>query len=214
MELNLNKMPWYAQVGLFAAIAIAGVAAFYYMYAAGAMADMNSRRQQLEALRTDINKGLATARQLPQFRSQVAELEARLNSLKAVLPEEKDFGDLLRNLQTLATQSSLAINVFKPAPVVTKQLHAEWPINIELEGTYHNLGLFFDRISRFSRIINVGNVVIRARDRQEPNATIQVACVATTFVLLAESAVKAAPAPGAPPVAPAGATFPAGGGGH
>ncbi len=211
MELSLNKMPWYAQVGLFVAIAIGGVAAFYYLYAADAMAEMNTRRQQLESLRTDINKGLATARQLPQFRSQVTELEARLNSLKAVLPEEKDFGDLLRNLQTLATQSSLAINVFKPAPVVTRQLHAEWPINIELEGTYHNLGLFFDRISRFSRIINVGNIAIKARDRQEANATIQVACVATTFVLLPENAAKAAapPAPGAP--APAAA---AGGGGH
>ena len=26
------------------------------------------------------------------------------------------------------------------APIVTKQLHAEWPISLELEGTYHNLG--------------------------------------------------------------------------
>jgi type IV pilus assembly protein PilO len=206
MELSLNKMPWYAQVGLFVAIAVAGVAAFYYFYAADAMAEMDGRRQRLESLRTDINKGLATARQLPQFRSQVVELEARLNSLKAVLPEEKDFGDLLRNLQTLATQSSLAINMFKPAPVVTRQLHAEWPINIELEGTYHNLGLFFDRISRFSRIINIGNISVKARDKQEPNATIQVACVATTFVLLAESATKPAAVPGAPPP---GATFPA-----
>jgi type IV pilus assembly protein PilO len=206
MELSLNKMPWYAQVGLFVAIAVSGVTAFYYFYAAGAMVEMGERRQQLESLRTDINKGLATARQLPQFRSQVAELEARLNSLKAVLPEEKDFGDLLRSLQTLATQSSLAINQFKPAPVVTRPLHAEWPINIELEGTYHNLGLFFDRISRFSRIINVGNVAIRARDKQDPNATVQVSCVATTFVLLAESAIKAAAPSGA---LPPGATAPA-----
>ncbi|MEW5981605.1 MAG: type 4a pilus biogenesis protein PilO [Acidobacteriota bacterium] len=183
MDLRLNKLPWYAQVGVFAVIALAGVAAFYYLYVAPKAAELDTQRLQLEALRADINKGLSTARQLPQFRSEVADLETRLTRLKAVLPEEKDFGDLLRSLQTLATQSNLAIKVFKPGSVVNKQLHAEWPITMEFEGSYHNLGLFFDRISKFARIINIGNVSIRAKDKPEPNATIDVTCVATTFVL-------------------------------
>ena len=85
-------------------------------------------------------KGSATARQLPQFRQEVGQLEARLDNLRAVLPEEKDVGDLLRRIQTLATQSNLQIKGFKPAPIVTRQMHAEWPINLELDGTYHNLG--------------------------------------------------------------------------
>ena len=144
-------------------------------------------------MRAEINRGLATARKLPQFRAEVAELEARLENLKAVLPDQKDFGDLLRSLQTLASQSNLTIRDFKPGTVVTKQLHAEWPITMELDGTYHNLGMFFDRVSKFARIINVGNVTIRAKDRPEPNATVSVSCVATTFVLL--EAVKPAPRP-------------------
>ncbi len=197
MNLSLNKLPWYAQVALFVALAVAGVAAFYYLYAGPAYAELAVRQTQLDALRAEINTGLATARKLPQFRDQVAELEARLDSLRAVLPEEKDFGELLRNLQTLATQSNLAINVFKPAPVVTRQLHAEWPINIGLEGTYHNLGLFFDRISKFSRIINISGIDIKAKDRPEPNLTVSVACVATTFVLI--DSAKAAAKPGAVP---------------
>ena len=138
----------------------------------------------------------------------VAELQTRLDGLRAVLPDEKDFGDLLRSLQTLATQSNLTIRVFKPAAVVTKQLHAEWPINIELDGTYHNLGLFYDRISRFPRIINIGNTLIKAKDRPDQNTSISVACVATTFVLL--DAAKAAPAPAAPPKAPGAAARPGG----
>jgi type IV pilus assembly protein PilO len=97
--------------------------------------------------------------------------------------------------------------VFKPAPVVTKELHAEWPINIELEGTYHNLGLFFDRISRFPRIINIGNIAVKAKDKPDQNTSISVACVATTFVLI-EAAKAAAAGPG--PGAPAAATRPGG----
>jgi type IV pilus assembly protein PilO len=141
-----------------------------------------------------VAKGTTTANQLNQFKAQVSELEARLESLKAVLPEQKDVADLLRRIQTLATQSSLTIRGFKPAPSVTKQLHAEWPIALQLDGTYHNLGMFFDRVSKFSRIINVSNILIRGKDKPDPNPTITAECTATTFVLLEPKAAPAAPA--------------------
>jgi type IV pilus assembly protein PilO len=193
MDLRLNKLPWYGQVGIFVAVAIAGIFTFYYLYAQPQQVYHTQQQQRVDQLRAQINKGLATARKLPQFRAEVADLEARLDNLKAVLPDQKDFGDLLRNLQTLASQSNLTIRVFKPGTVVTKQLHAEWPVTMELDGTYHNLGMFFDRVSKTARIINVGNVNIRAKDRPEPAATVSVSFVATTFVLL--EAVKPVPRP-------------------
>jgi len=197
MNLKLNKLPWYGQVGLFVALALGGVAGFYYFYVMPVSADMATRHETLAGLRTTIAKGSITANQLNQFKGQVAELEARLESLKAVLPEQKDVGDLLRRIQTLATQSNLAIKGFKPAPTVTKAMHAEWPIALKLDGTYHNLGLFFDRVSKFSRIINISNIDIRSKDHPESNSTVSADCVATTFVLLEQ---KGAPKPGVPPV--------------
>ena len=192
MDLSLNKLPWYAQVGLFVTLAAAGVGVFYYFYVMPAYVEMETRQQRLAALRADIAKGASTASQLGQFKQQVADLEARLEGLKAVLPEEKDVADLLRRIQTLATQSNLTIRGFKPAASVTKQLHAEWPIALQLDGTYHNLGVFFDRVSKFSRIINVSNINIRAKEKAELNSTITAECVATTFVLL-DTAKPAAP---------------------
>ena len=193
MDLSLNKLPWYAQVGVFVTLAVAGVGVFYYFHVMPTQVEMESRQQRLSALRADIAKGATTASQLNQFRQQVADLEARLESLKAVLPEEKDVADLLRRIQTLATQSNLAIRGFKPAASVTKQLHAEWPIALQLDGTYHNLAMFFDRVSKFSRIINVSNINIHAKEKPEPSSTITAECVATTFVLLDTAK------PGAPP---------------
>jgi len=204
MDLRLSKLPWYGQVGLFVAIALGGIAAFYYLYAEPAGVAQAAQQRRVDALRADINKGLQTARKLPQFRAEVTDLETRLERLKAVLPDQKDYGDLLKNLQTLAAQSNLTIRNFKPGAVVTRQLHVEWPITMELDGTYHNLGLFFDRLSKFARIINVGNVRIRAKDRPDPNSTISVTCVATTFVLLESAKPAAQPAA----AAPAGAVTP------
>ena len=192
MDLSLNKLPWYGQVALFVVLGVALIGGFYWFYVVPTQAEMVTRERRLASLRVDIAKGSATANQLNQFRQQVAELEGRLESLKAVLPEQKDVADLLRRIQTLATQSNLVILGFKPAPSVTKQLHMEWPIALQLDGTYHNLAMFFDRVSKFSRIINVNNIAIRAKEKPEPTSTISVDCVATTFVLL-ETAKPAAP---------------------
>jgi type IV pilus assembly protein PilO len=62
-------------------------------------------------------------------------------------------------------------------------MYAALPFKLRAEGTYHNLGLFFDRISKFPRIINVGEIVIKPRQTQDATASIEAECVATTFVL-------------------------------
>ena len=204
MELSLTKLPWYGQVGAFLLLAIAGVGAFVYYYEWPAEADFSSRKAQLATIQKDIQMGTSTARKLPEFRAQVGELQARLDSLKAVLPDEKDAADLLRRMQTVAAQSNLTIKSFKPAATQTKQLHAEWPINLELDGTYHNLALFFDRVSKFTRIVNISALDVKGKDKPDPNSTISATCVATTFVLLdkPQPTKAAAPGRGAPPPAP------------
>src|SRR6185436_1540164 len=104
MDISLSKLPWYAQVGAFVLLAGAGVGAFYYYYEMPVRAEVAVRQGTLKALRNDVDRGLETARKLPEFRAQVDDLENRLTSLRAVLPEEKDVADLLRKMQTLATQ--------------------------------------------------------------------------------------------------------------
>jgi type IV pilus assembly protein PilO len=204
MDISLAKLPWYAQLGAFLVLAIAGAGVFVWYYELPFREDMDSRQTQLTALQNQIAKGQATAKQLGQFRAEVDDLEARLGSLRAVLPEEKDAADLLRRMQTVATQSNLTIKSFKPSPPVTKQIHAEWPIALELEGTYHNLAIFFDRIGKFTRIINITGLDVRGKEPPEGNVTITAQCVATTFVLLDKPVPPkpgATPAPAAKPAA-------------
>lgn len=190
MDISLTKLPWYAQIGAFVALSAVGVGMFYYYYEMPARADVATREVTLKALRADVAKGQATEKKLPQFRAQVEELEDRLASLSEVLPEEKDGAELLRQMQATAVQSNLVIKSFKPSPVVTKQLHSEWPISLELDGTYHNLAQFFDRLGKFARIVNITNLSVKGREKGDGRATITASCVATTFVLLDKPAPK------------------------
>jgi len=210
MELTLTKLPWYAQVGAFVALALAGCGYFYFSYEATQREEIASRQTQLDALKGDITKGLNTAKKLPEFRQQVSDLEGRLANLKNILPEEKDAADLLNRMQTVAGLSNMTINGFKPSPTVTKTLHAEWPISLELEGTYHNLAIFFDRVGKFTRIVNISGLDVKSRDKAGSSNTITATCVATTFVLLDKPAAK----PGARGAAPGTTTPPTGRGGN
>lgn len=183
-SLSMTKLGWSAQLAVFVTLAAALCGAFYYYVEEPRQAAIAVKRTELADVQQRIDKGRETARQLPEFRRQITELEARLASLKPILPEEKDVADLLRRIQTLATQSNLTIRGFRPEAINTRELHAEWPIGLELEGTYHDFGLFLDRVSKFPRIINVGAVEISARNDASPDATIDVSCTATTFVLI------------------------------
>jgi type IV pilus assembly protein PilO len=206
VNLSLSKLPWYGQVGAFAALSLAAAGAFWYLYARDKMTAIDGQRQQLVSLRAEIDTGLKTAKRLPEFRQEVTKLEAQLDRLRAVLPEEQDVADLLRRVQGMATQSNLAIRGFTPQTVTRKTLHAEWPIGLKLEGTYHDLGNFLERVSKFPRIINVGNIKIKGRDQQTAGATVDAECTATTFVLLdPKTAAPAKTGPdgrGAAPAAP------------
>jgi len=183
MDISLSKLPWYAQIGAFVVVSGLAVFGFWKFYVAEMQADIDTRQTRLTALKADIAKGVATARRLPQFQSEVAELEHRLENLRAVLPEQKDVADILRRVQGLATQSTLTIQRFTPQEPKQEAMYAALPFKLRAEGTYHNLGLFFDRISKFPRIINVGEIVIKPRQPQDPSASIEAECVATTFVL-------------------------------
>src|SRR5512143_10967 len=179
MQLNLSKVPWWAQI--LAVLVIAGGAAYAieFYFISGLTTEIAARETRLASLRREITQGLATAKRLPEFRAQVTDLERRLDALRAVLPEQKDVGDLLRRIQTLAAQSNLTIQAFTPQPIKQQTTHAEWPIALKIEGTYHDLGIFFDRISKFPRIINISNLKIKAKDKPDAASTIGAECTAT-----------------------------------
>ena len=183
MDISLSRLPWYAQILAFVVVCGAAVWGFWNYYVLDAETELALKQTHLVALNTDITKGMATAKRLGEFQGQVTDLEHRLDSLKNVLPEQKDVADTLRRLQGLAAQSNLTLVRFTPTPQRQQPLYAEVPYRITALGSYHNIGLFFDRVSKFPRIINVSDISITASTRPEANITVVADLTATTFVL-------------------------------
>ena len=198
----LAKLPWYGQIGVFVVMSLILAGAFYYRVETPKQEAMAARQAVLDETNKRVQEGQAMARRLPEFRKEIAELEARLEVLKPILPTDRDAGDLLRRVQTLAVQSNLTILGFRPQSITLNEIHAEWPISLQLEGNYHNLGVFLDRVSKFPRIINIGGITLAAKTPPEPAASMNIGVTATTFVLTEPGApaagAVASPVKGAP----------------
>jgi type IV pilus assembly protein PilO len=196
----LSRMSLGGQLGLSALVAALICGLFWWRYWSPAVEEERTKSAQLENLRREIRALEVTANKLQEFQREVALLEAKLETLKRILPPEKETPDLMRKVQALAAQSNLIIRRFTPSATVNKEFYQEWPISVDVEGSYHNLAMFFDRVARLSRLVNIGNLRIASRPTQTVSNTINASCVATTFVYIE---APPQPPPGAPGAAPA-----------
>ncbi len=214
-ENPLTRLPLIGQLGVGVASALVIGIAFNYFVYSDLVAKEEAKTTELSTLQADIRNLEVTANKLQEFQREVQLREAKLETLKRILPADKETPELMKKVQYLAAQSNLSIRRFTPGATVNREFpiegqpppkpgqqpakgqppaeyYQEWPINVDVDGSYHNLGLFFDRVSRLSRLVNVGNVKIKAQSAPRPSSTIGVSCVATTFVY-----VEPSPAPGA-----------------
>lgn len=203
LKTGLEGKPWYFGLGIGVILGAVVFGLGHWVYIQPQKDTLAQMEDQLQGLQNKIQEGRAAQQQLPKFREEVRQLELELDKLLRILPARRNTPDLLRRIRSLAEQGDFTLKRFTPGTLTDKEFFSEWPIEVSVEGTYHNLALFFDRISRFSRIINIEDLGIGALSSASGDHTISANFNAKTFVY------KEAPPP-AP--AAAGAAGPAGGG--
>src|SRR6202041_3612437 len=92
------------------------------------------------------------------MKSQIDTLSKQLETLKTIVPEEKEEDEFIRLVQGAASASNVNIRRLTAKPVVAREYHYDMPFEVQADGPYFNLLDFFGRLSRLSRIINVGDL--------------------------------------------------------
>ncbi len=196
IETGLEGKPIYVSATVAAILAGVIVGGMYWFKLKDMKLEYEGKEQTLIGLQQKISEGRAAQARLPQFEEEVARLEVELDKLLRILPPRRNTEDLLRRIRTLAEKGDFDLNRFTPQPQIQHDFYSEWPIRIELAGSYHNLALFFDRIGRFSRIINVDGLRISASgERSAKHHTIRAGFTAKTFLYNEPAADAAAGAP-------------------
>jgi type IV pilus assembly protein PilO len=191
-DSSVSKLPLLAQLGISIGLGVVVLGGFYYFVYKDMVEEAEKKTSQLENLKKDIGQLEVITAKLPDFQREVSVLEMKLETLKRILPPEKETPDLVRKLQNLAAESQLRIKQFNPGSMVSRDFYQEFPINLEVDGTYHNLASFFDRMSRLTRVVNAAGLRIAAKTDQTPSLSITAQCTATTYVYVETAAAALA----------------------
>ena len=141
-----------------------------------------------------------------ELKQQMDALNKQLDTLKTIVPEDKDTDDFIRLLEGAAAASNVAIRRLTAKAIVPKDSYFEMPFEVQADGPYFNILDFFGRLSRLSRIINVGDLTFQDPDTAKgkyplrPGTTVVGVFTATTYFTKPADQESAAPAgkPGAP----------------
>ncbi len=188
-----TKLPKNQQYAVGAVIAIMAAIGFYYGWYQGKEVERDGLVANLRELNAQITELNAVKANLPALEKEVEQLSLRLDQLRRILPPAKETPDLMKRLQALASQSNLKIMSFVPGQTVQKDFYQEWPIEIQVEGTYPNLAIFFDRVGRLPRIVNIGNLRTATAAKQTFTTTLSAQYQAMTYVYSEPPPKPAAP---------------------
>ena len=177
----LDKLPFWGQVAVMVGLAAVIVFGVWYFVLAGMGEQITEVRTEFEKIRAENREGQAIEMKLPEFEREVANLQRKLGDIQQILPTGTETGDLLRWIKNMSDQSNLDLKTFAPGGLVPREFYKDFPIEMDIVGRYHDLGIFLDRVSKYSRIINVDNVrMFNNPGGQEKS--IRASFTATTFV--------------------------------
>ena len=126
------------------------------------------------------------AANLSQFEKEIEGLEAELKIALRQLPDSKELPGLLTDVSTLGKKAGLEFKAFRPRTEVNRGFYAEVPIEIEFTGGYHQVAMFFDRVSKLDRIVNIGDLKVDVAREGLNDTMLKVSGRATTFRFVEE----------------------------
>jgi type IV pilus assembly protein PilO len=182
---GFTKLKWYVQLLIVVLVCGGALGAVWYAMLSPISVEIEGKTKQANELQTKVDNLKALQARYVQFKKEADALEARLEELKRILPQDKEIEHILAQVQASARNAGLKIQQGISKPVVEQDAYSEWPLEMQVVGDYHSLGAFLQKIRELPRIVNVGKLRVDSRSGPGPNGsplTIGASYEATTFV--------------------------------
>lgn len=200
---RIAKLPDYQKIAI-ALILYVGIFALFHFLV---NKKLKIEVQNLEFQRSDLIQERDETRRIAenkdQFERDVERLNEELSRALKELPNQREIPGLLRNVSHLGRKNGLEFQLFHPLPEVRRDFYAEVPVEIVVTGTYHEVALFFDRVGKLPRIVNIRNVEMTKPEERSGRIILSTQCEAVTYRF-----IEQAPAGGDATTADAGGAGP------
>jgi type IV pilus assembly protein PilO len=134
--------------------------------------------ENLKGLEKELKAAKKNAKDLKQYQKRMKAAESRFKLVMKSLPEKEEIPSLLSNVSRSGQDAGLEFVLFQPKKEIRKDFYAEIPVAIKVTGKYHNVALFFDKVARLPRVVNIRNIVMTPGKGNEKLST---GCTAVTY---------------------------------
>jgi type IV pilus assembly protein PilO len=175
---KIEQLSKLQRILIFSGVFIAIVAIFVFLLFKPKLAQISNLKTQLKTLEQKLSVAKKNAANLEKFQKKMAEAEVQFKTAMRQLPEKEEIPSLLTSISRSGQDVGLEFLLFEPKSEVRKEFYAEIPVAMKVKGGYHDLAVFFDKVARLSRIVNIRNIKMgRAKDSMELNTS----CTAVTY---------------------------------
>jgi type IV pilus assembly protein PilO len=189
---SIIKLPTSKKILILIAILCIITGIYFYILFIPQRDEINLKKEELTKLMRELNESKSIARDLEKFKGEVKKLNEELEKALTQLPNEKEIPEILKSISSLGKESNLEFTLFRPKPEEPQQFYAKVPIELVALGNYHNIGMFFDKVSKLPRIINVVDFnMSRAKDlkgKGESDVIVKTSCQINTYRFIEKKA--------------------------
>jgi type IV pilus assembly protein PilO len=166
---------------------LSGIFGYFFFYPQYTRLEAMSK--EVKQLDQQVATAKTAASQIGRFRQEMKDAEQDFNVTRSALPDHKEIPLLLTSISQFGHEAGLEFMLFEPKPEVSRDFYAEIPVSIVVSGSYHNVGVFFDKVSNLNRIVNIKDIKMAppaAKDAKavpsakDPTRLIT-SCVAVTY---------------------------------
>lgn len=169
------------KVGITAIILLLPVVIFYFIYFQPKAEKITSLDNQTVQIKQQVQEAKSKAADKEKFEKELAEAQLKFEETAVLLPKDSEIPKLLKDISALGRNAGLDFLSFKPLADVPKDFYAELPVSINVRGPYHNMGFFFDQVSKLERIVSVTNIKMSSPKKEGGEMLLQSDCKLVTY---------------------------------
>ena len=169
------------KLGITVGIILIPLVIFYFAYYQQKAKQIDNLSQQKTTLAKQVEEVKVKAADLAKFQKELDEAEEQFLAMAVLLPKEKEIPKLLKDISALGRNAGLDFLTFKPLADIPKDFYAEIPVTINVRGPYHNMGYFFDQVSKLERIVSVTNVKMSSPKKEGAEMLLNSDCQLVTY---------------------------------
>lgn len=181
----LNEQTLVTKLALFIGLIVIISGAYWYFFWSPNNDRLSNLQSTLQTKRKKLTELENIKKDLPNFIAENERLNREFAIASLKLPKEEEIPALIDSVYSDISASGLEPIVFAPKAQVNRDIYAEIPIEMKVQGSYFELANFFDRISRLPRIVNVRNLDLkRSKNADARNILLDADFNTVTFRLL------------------------------